>query len=363
LSLWQSSRYEEVFTATALLIALAGGWLTGQVGLSLTLGAFLGGLTLSETPYRAVIQSEITPFRGLMLGFFFMYVGFSLDAEVLRQSWLAIALIGAGLMIVKGLSNAGASILFKWSVPGSAQLGFLLAQGSEFAFVILNMPGVNQLIGAQQASIIIAAIALTMAATPQVADLGRKLAGRLRQRSRQDHNAELTPGAITAPVIIIGMGKLGRAVADALIEFCIEYSAIEKDMPRLREAIADGYNVFLGNSSDLRLWESVDLKHRKVSVLTSPRLDELAFNHPVAKASYPNLKRIAAASDETMASELRTIGITAVLEESPPIGMHLAFAVLLELGVDAAEVETWKRRQILPTPAPSTLVDMPLATN
>jgi len=148
---------EEVFTATALGIALAAGWATGQIGLSLTLGGFLGGLTLSETPYRVVIQSEITAFRGLLLGFFFIYVGFSLDAGIIAHHWLAVLGIAVAFVGVKVLTNVGASLVFRWSVPGSTQLGFLLSQGSEFAFVILSLPTVRALVGESTASILVAA--------------------------------------------------------------------------------------------------------------------------------------------------------------------------------------------------------------
>ncbi len=141
------TRNEEVFTAMALLVALAAGWATGAIGLSLTLGAFLGGMIIAETPYRPIIQSEIKPFRGLLLGFFFISVGLSLDLGALIRFWPAVIGIAVLLLVVKIMTNAVASLVFRWSVPGSTQLGFLLAQGSEFAFVILSLPAVRALVG------------------------------------------------------------------------------------------------------------------------------------------------------------------------------------------------------------------------
>jgi CPA2 family monovalent cation:H+ antiporter-2 len=108
------SRNEEVFTAMALLIALAAGLATGSVGLSLTLGAFLGGMMLAETPYRAIIQSEIKPFRGLLLGFFFISVGLALDLAALARAWPAVLLVAMGLLVAKALLNAAAA----WSSAG-----------------------------------------------------------------------------------------------------------------------------------------------------------------------------------------------------------------------------------------------------
>jgi Kef-type K+ transport system membrane component KefB len=109
------SRNEEVFTATALLIALAAGWATGQIGLSLTLGGFLGGVSLAETPYKTIIHSEITPFRGLLLGFFFVYVGLSLDTIVLFHTWYLVVTVAAVLIGIKMLTNMAASRVFRWS--------------------------------------------------------------------------------------------------------------------------------------------------------------------------------------------------------------------------------------------------------
>ncbi|MBU1756711.1 MAG: cation:proton antiporter, partial [Alphaproteobacteria bacterium] len=151
---------EEVFTAMALLVALAAGWATGMAGLSLTLGAFLGGMIIAETPYRAIVQSEVKPFRGLLIGFFFISVGLSLDIGVLVSLWPAVIGLALLLIAVKFVTNAAASLVFRWSVPGSTQLGFLLAQGSEFAFVVLSLPQIRTLVGANTASVLVAAVAL-----------------------------------------------------------------------------------------------------------------------------------------------------------------------------------------------------------
>src|SRR6185437_14769970 len=110
----------------------AAGWATANAGLSMSLGAFLGGMILADTPYRAVIQSEIKPFRGLLLGFFFITVGLSLDILALAHSWFVIIALAVLIVVAKILTNMAASLVFRWSTPGSAQLGFLLAQGSEF---------------------------------------------------------------------------------------------------------------------------------------------------------------------------------------------------------------------------------------
>ena len=191
---------EEVFTATALLVALATAWATSRVGLSLSLGAFLGGMVLAETPYRAIVQSEIKPFRGLLMGFFFISIGLSLDIRVLLHAWPEVLAATLVLVAAKAVLNMLASLMFRWSVPGSTQLGLLLAQGSEFAFVIFSLSGVRAMVGEHAVAVLIAAVALSLAATPGLAELGRTLAGQMRRRTvRVDVNPELVPGETPGP--------------------------------------------------------------------------------------------------------------------------------------------------------------------
>ncbi len=338
-------RNEEVFTAMALLVALAAGWATGAAGLSLTLGAFLGGMIIAETPYRAVIQSEIKPFRGLLLGFFFISVGLSINVPVLMRSWPAVLAVAVLILTVKAATNAAASLLFRWSVPGSIQLGFLLAQGSEFAFVILSLPPVRTLVGEGASAVLITAVALTLAATPTVAEAGRALAGRLRRRAMRVADPELQPQEVAGPVLIAGMGRVGRTLADALIEFGIGYDAIERDESRLREAVADGYNVSFGDFADPRIWEPVMLDGRRISALTAPSFEVSRDLAATARQRFPGLLRIAMVADEADAERFRSIGVLPVTDRSAPPGLDLAAQVLAELGTNPERIGQWVRRE------------------
>ena len=179
------------------------------------------------------MQSEIRPFRGLLLGFFFISVGLSLDSAALLQAWPAVLVVTAGLIVAKAALNMGASLIFRWSIPGSTQLALLLAQGSEFAFVIFSLGSVHAMVGARTTAVLVAAVALSLALTPGLAELGRSLAGQLRRRrARVDTDRELLSREALPPVVIVGMGRRGRAVADALTELEISYSAIERDPQR-----------------------------------------------------------------------------------------------------------------------------------
>ncbi len=340
-------RNEEIFTALALLVALAAGWATGSVGLSLTLGAFLGGAMLSDTPYRAIIQSEVKPFRGLLLGFFFVAVGLSLDIQALARLWPTVFLVAALLLAIKITANAAASLIFRWSVPGSVQISFLLAQGSEFAFVILSLPQVRALIGSDRSAVLVTAVALTLAVTPNLAELGRSIAGRLRLRRGAGFEGELVPGELVGPVLILGMGPTGRAIADALTAFDIGYAAMDGDQKRLREAIADGYRVSFGELADPRIWEPIAMEGRRISVLTEPSLEISSRLTPVTSRLFPNLKRIAVVQDLATAAQFASVGLTPIVEDREPVGSATATAVLAMLNVDPDAIAAWARSREL----------------
>ena len=340
------SRNEEVFTGIALLVALAAGWATGAIGLSLTLGAFLGGMIIAETPFRAVIQSEIKPFRGLFLSFFFIAVGLSIDLMVLLSVWPALIGVTVLLVVVKIATNAAASFSFRWSVPGSTQLSFLLAQGSEFAFVLLSLPPVRNLVGERASAVLIAAVALSLAATPTIAEAGRNLAGRMRMRKPVPADPELEPQGEIAPVFIAGMGTAGRTLADALDAFEIGYAAVERDERRLREAIADGYKVAFGNFADPRIWGPVALHGRRVSVLTAPSFEVSRALSAAMLDLYPALTRIAIVRSPEQAEQYRSIGMLSVIDRSTPPGLDVAELVLRQLGIEPARVDRWLAQEV-----------------
>ena len=337
------SQNEEVFTATALFVALAAGWASGAVGLSLTLGAFLGGMILSETPYRAIIESEIKPFRGLLLSFFFISVGLSLDPGMIAARWPSIVGVAALIVVAKVILNAVASLAFRWSVPGSIQIGFLLAQGSELAFVIFRLPTVRQLVGPDTTVVLIGSVALTLAATPAIADVGRTLAGKLRQRANIKHEAELVPLHVTAVVLIAGMGRRGRTLADSLTEFGIPYAAIEGNELLLQNAIADGYMVFFGDIGDPRIWQPISLGRSKLCVITEPSYEAAAEVTTVVTRLHPGLRIMAAVDDDAEAQRFSLIGIEPAVDRRGD-GVDLASMVLGEFGAKKEAIDLWSRK-------------------
>lgn len=336
---------EEVFTATALLIALAAGWTAAAAGLSMTLGAFLGGMMVAESPFKASVRSEIGPFRGLLVSFFFISVGASLDRAVIASAWPVIVAVAVGIIALKSVGNILASLAFRWSVPGSIQLGVLMAGGSEFAFVVFAMPGVRATIDPATVAQLIAAVALTLAVTPTLAYVGRNVAGRLRTRGTRKMQKEIVPQGETNPVIIVGMGDVGRTIADALEEFDIGYDAVERDGVRLRSAVADGYNASFGDASDTRLWRALDLSGRQFSVMTAASIAAAREWMPSSLALYPNLHRLWVTDTDDEATQLNELGVEAVVSPDESRGIEAAQALLTAIGIAPDAVSAWADRQ------------------
>ena len=336
---------EEVFTATALLIALAAGWTAAIAGLSMTLGAFLGGMMVAESPFKASVRSEIGPFRGLLVSFFFLSVGASLDRAVVASAWLVIVAMAIGIIALKSVGNVLSGPAFRWSVPGSVQLGVLMVGGSAFAFVVFAAPGARAAVGDATAAQLIAAVALTLAVTPSLAYVGRAAAGRLRWRATRKMQTEMAPQGKAKPVVIVGMGDVGRTIADALEEFDIGYDAVERDGARLRGAVADGYNASFGDASDARLWRALDLGGRRFSVMTASSIAAARDWARSSLAVYPDLHRLWLAGSDDEAAQLNELGIEAVVSPDESHGLDAAQALLTALGIPADSVSAWADRQ------------------
>lgn len=302
----------EVYTATALFIALAAGWATGMAGLSLTLGAFLGGMAVADSRYRIMVQTEIDAFRGLFLSFFFISVGLSIDPGLLAENWLWVILAAVGMIALKCLFNVIAGLANRWSVPGSIQLGFLLGQGSEFALVIFALPAVAGLVEPRLISIMVTAIAISLAVTPAISNVGRKLAGKLRAGPPDKKLA-----GDDAPVVIIGLGPAGRAVADALSYNDVGYLAVEPNPERFEIAVADGYHVHQANPADPRSWDAMGMGKREVVVIATNNVGVSRELTPLVQERLPGIARVIALPGPDGLDEFAELGMLPVDVKAP----------------------------------------------
>jgi len=321
----------EVYTATALFIALAAGWATGMAGLSLTLGAFLGGMAVADSRYRILVQTEIDAFRGLFLSFFFISVGLSIDPALLVSDVGLVAAMTAGLIALKCAFNVAAALLNRWSVPGSIQLGFLLGQGSEFTLVLLALPAVAGLAEPRLVSAMVTAIAISLAVTPLVSNIGRKLAGRLRQGPP---DAKLA--GEDAPVLVIGMTDVGRALADALEFNEVGYLALDADHDRFQMALADGYHVHRANPADPRSWDAIGIERRQVLVVATGQTDVSRELTPLVEGRMPQIARIIAVPGAHEIEEMAALGMVPVDMSLSGGSERLIELVFTAIGIERA---------------------------
>lgn len=339
-------RNEEIFTAVALAVVLVTAAATGRAGLSLTLGAFLAGMIISETPYRHVIQTEAKPFRNLLLGFFFITVGMSLDWRTLAANGWEILVFVVALIAIKAVLVAVAARAFGWSTSGSVQLGLLLAQGSEFVFVIIAMPAVREALGEGTIGVVVTGVAASLALTPSLAALGNRVARRLQQRAvTSGPTAEAIPTTGARPVLVFGMGEIGRTVADALEAHTVPYDAIERDYDRFLAASADGYPVAFGDPGDVRLMETLGYGARAAIVVTNARYEVAQALKPIMRERYPDLIRFVAVDTEMDKARFEELGMWPVVNRSFPRGLDLAAEVLRNQRVDEGRIQAWMQRE------------------
>lgn len=341
-----NARNAEAFTAFSLLLVLSAACATLALGLTITLGAFLAGLAVSGTPFRHQVQLDVAPFRGLLLSFFFMSIGIGLDLDGLLSNLPYV--IAAALLILLVKTGLGylAARLSGWSIPGAAHLSTLLAQGSEFSLVILSIGAIVSDLPSTIMSVVIAAVALSLAFAPFWADIGVRLSLRLAERRKtavDDTNYASTSGE--RPTLVIGLTSAGRLAIDALIDHDLPYIAIDHDANRFLSAISDGYQVSFGDTSNLKLVEAVGASNARAIVLGDPRFDVSRAITNAASTRPADLVRFAALSEADDVSRFEALGVKAHQMVADPKGLEMVIDMLGTLGIDEDAIATWLTRQ------------------
>lgn len=338
-----SARHPEVFTALTLLTALGIGTITWAAGLSMALGAFLAGVLLSETEFRHEVEVTIEPFKGLLLGLFFMTVGMAVDLGGLASQPLAIAAAVAGLVVSKALVAAlvlrAAGLGWGRAVEG----GLLLAQAGEFAFIVLGSAMLLGLLPREAGNLLLLVVGVSMFLTPALARLGALL-GAVLERPPAAHAGAPPPEppATEQPhVIVAGCGRVGLLLGELLERARVPFIALDRDAARVAALRARDVPVYYGDASRPELLNTVRADRAVALVLT---MDEpAAALHAVRgiRQQYPELPVFARARDERHAAELRSAGATLVVPETLESSLQLASVVLQQFGMpDAAVQET-----------------------
>jgi monovalent cation:H+ antiporter-2, CPA2 family len=326
-----ASKSQELFMAAVLFIAAATAGVAHAAGLSMGLGAFILGLMLAETEYRRAIEAIIEPFKGLLLGLFFMLVGLGLDLGLLLQNPLGLLAIAAGVVAIKAGIIFVTSMIFKLPRKSSFEAALLLGPGGEFAFVILSTAIAGGIIAATDAAPILVVVTLTMMAIPFFAKLGKSLGVAIKSGSVSA--LPQPPASDEARVIVAGFGRVGTLVASMLEEQNIAYIAVDMDVANVTRAHRDGKPVYYGDAANPAFLAACGIANAKALALTMDnpsKIDEILRN---ARLARPELKIIARARDERHAVRLYEAGVTEAVPETIEASLQLAEALLVETGI------------------------------
>jgi CPA2 family monovalent cation:H+ antiporter-2 len=324
-----AARRPEIFAALTLLVVLAAAIATQAAGLSMAFGALLAGMLVAESPYRHQVAVEIQPFRGLLLGLFFMTVGMSLDVAVLRQQIATVLPLTLALIVGKSAITAGLARLVMLPTGQAVRLGLLLSQGGEFAFVLLGVGFGEHILSLGDRQQLVAAVILSMMLTPLLAEAGRRLAPRIERRTfgRAETTTPET-AALKDHVIIAGYGRVGRAVAQRLTAAGIAWVALDLDPHRVTQARRQGLQVHFGDADRPEILEAFAVEQARAVVVAvdNPKvaLQLTALLHYVL----PEIPILARAYDEAHAEELERAGAAHVIPEPAPIGARIAELIL-----------------------------------
>jgi monovalent cation:H+ antiporter-2, CPA2 family len=321
---------DEVFAATALLIVLASSFATEQAGLSLELGAFVAGLMVADTEYRHQIAADIGPIRGLLLGFFFMTVGMAVDVRIAAQHLGAIVLIAGGLILLKGLLLTALARMLGFGDRLALELGAVLAQGSEFAFVLLALAATTDLIPGPAVQVLAVAVALTMAVTPVAASLGGRLLNRIEgpaAASLSDLDSQTE--AVRNHVVVIGFGQVGMALTRHLVGLGIPVLALDYDPKRVRDSQAHGLPVYFGNAARADVLRAAHVGQARLVVVALPSASASERVVALLRQLYPHLRILARVPDRDGAERVRAAGANAVVVDGLTTARDLAERAVL----------------------------------
>lgn len=329
----------EIFAANTLLVVLGTSVLTARAGLSMALGAFLAGLLLAETEFALQVESDIAPYRGLLLGLFFMTVGMSIDPKLLVAKFPKIMGALALLIVGKTLIVTGLGRCFGLSTVAAVRSGLFLAPGGEFAFVAFG-EAVNQgIMSAEMSSLLFLVTGLSMAITPWLAAGGQLIASRFDQQDvRSLLPAENETDDLQNHMIICGFGRVGQIISQLLSERLIPHVALDVRSERVSMGRALDLPVFFGDAGSREILHKVGAERASAAVIA---LDTPGANYRTVWALskyYPHVKTFVRAHDVDHGMSLEKAGATAVVPETLEPSLQLAAAILAQAKLPPSEI-------------------------
>ncbi|HEX5122021.1 MAG TPA: monovalent cation:proton antiporter-2 (CPA2) family protein [Rhodanobacteraceae bacterium] len=326
----------EVFTATALLVVIGTAWLMDLAGISMSLGAFIAGVLLADSEYRHEIEAQIEPFRGLLLGLFFVSVGMSLDIQMVTRQPQVVGTLLVGLLAIK------ATLLYAISRGASREdhaqsvaLAAILSQGSEFSFVVFTLAASNGLIDPAQRELLMLIVTLSMAATPLLVRIRAEVAPLDRKTKKPDRAFDRID-IQTPRVIVAGFGRVGQIVARILNAHHIPFAALERDAEQVDFVRRFGNQVFYGDATRLDLLRAAQADKAEIFVIATENPEENLRTARMLKRHFPHLKVFARARNRQHVFRLMDLNVDEIVRDTFFSSLELARYVLLALGYDEA---------------------------
>lgn len=335
---------EELFVAASLLIVVGAGLVATVSGLSMALGAFVAGLLLAETEYRKDIERTVAPFKGLLLGLFFVSIGIGLDLSLLaeRPTWIVTLLVG--LMLLNGSIIFGLARLFGLGAAAAAETALLLAAGGEFAFVILHSAAGEGLLDRRLVQTVLVSTTLSMFAIPVLASIGAAFG---RSAGGKASRPSIDPlRSARSKVLVIGYGRVGRLVSDMLARHGIPWVAIERAPRIIAAARRQRHEVVLGDAAQPDVLDRLGVDTALAVVVTMDSAEAAEAVVVTTRSLFPDLGIVARARDARQAGRLYQLGASDVVPETIEASLRLSEALLSRLGLptDAVVASIRQRR-------------------
>lgn len=324
-----STNVREILTATALLVALGTALVVEVGGLSMALGAFIAGMLLADSEFRHQLEADIEPFKGLLLGLFFIAVGMSVNIDLILHKPLQVVGLAVALVSIKALVLFAQGKLQGLSTTAARNFALSISQGGEFAFVILGIAVTALVIDAALAELLIVVVTLSMAVTPLLLALNDWLAG----RAAEPEPSYQTPPDEENPVIIAGFGRFGQIVARILRARQIRFTALDISQEQVDFVAKYGNKIYYGDASRLDLLHAAKAASAKVFVLAVDDVDASLKIAEIVAQHFPQLKVYARARNRKHAYQLLDMGVKIIRRETFHSAVELAADVLQGVGL------------------------------
>lgn len=331
-----AAKAREVMTAAALLVVLGAALLMQVSGLSMAMGAFLAGVLLSESTFRHQIEADIEPFRGILLGLFFLGVGMSLDLNVVKNNWALILSAVLLLMFVKASMIYLIARLTKSPHSEALDRALLMAQGGEFAFVLFTAAMSAQVISAVERSNLTAIVVLSMILTPIIGILFKRFTQTTEQTSLE--NIRIAEG-LSGKVLMIGFGRFGQVSSQLLLARGIDVTIIDNDIDMIQNAERFGFKIYYGDGSRLDILHASGADTAEAIVVCVDHKETTNKIVELVQHEFPMAKLLVRSYDREHALHLAKQNVDYMIRETFESAMLFGGAILEELGVDQSDVE------------------------